>query len=117
VLFVAASVAEGRTVLRGAEELRVKESDRIQVMADGLLALGAKVEPTPDGIIIDGGTLGGGDVHSHGDHRIAMSFSVASLRATAPIRIHDCANVATSFPNFLGLAAQVGIRVTEEGKS
>ncbi len=117
VLFVAASVAEGRTVLRGAEELRVKESDRIQVMADGLLALGAKVEPTPDGIIINGGTLGGGEVHSHGDHRIAMSFSVASLRATAPIRIHDCANVATSFPNFLGLAAQVGIRVAEEGKS
>ncbi|HSX71308.1 MAG TPA: hypothetical protein VLF16_10275, partial [Pseudomonas sp.] len=55
-------------------------------------------------------------VWSHGDHRIAMSFSVASLRATAPIRIHDCANVATSFPNFLGLAAQTGIRVTEEGK-
>lgn len=117
VLFVAASVAEGRTVLRGAQELRVKESDRIQVMADGLLALGVKVEPTPDGIIIDGGTIGGGEVHSHGDHRIAMSFSVASLRATAPIRIHDCANVATSFPNFLGLAAQVGIRVAEEGKS
>ncbi len=117
VLFVAASVAEGRTVLRGAEELRVKESDRIQVMADGLLALGVKVEPTPDGIIIDGGTIGGGEVHSHGDHRIAMSFSVASLCATAPIRIHDCANVATSFPNFLGLAAQVGIRVVEEGKS
>ncbi|WP_271195219.1 bifunctional prephenate dehydrogenase/3-phosphoshikimate 1-carboxyvinyltransferase [Pseudomonas turukhanskensis] len=117
VLFVAAAIAEGRTVLRGAEELRVKESDRIQVMADGLLALGAKVEPTPDGIIIDGGTLGGGDVHSHGDHRIAMSFSVASLRATAPIRIHDCANVATSFPNFLGLAGQVGIRVAQEGKS
>ncbi|HLD65032.1 MAG TPA: bifunctional prephenate dehydrogenase/3-phosphoshikimate 1-carboxyvinyltransferase, partial [Pseudomonas sp.] len=117
VLFVAACCAEGRTVLRGAEELRVKESDRIQVMADGLLALGAKVEPTPDGIIIDGGVLGGGEVYSHGDHRIAMSFSVASLRATAPIRIHDCANVATSFPNFLGLAAQVGIRVSEEGRS
>ncbi|MEK1939063.1 MAG: bifunctional prephenate dehydrogenase/3-phosphoshikimate 1-carboxyvinyltransferase [Pseudomonas sp.] len=117
VLFVAACVAEGRTVLRGAEELRVKESDRIQVMADGLLALGVKVQPTPDGIIIDGGSIGGGEVHSHGDHRIAMSFSVASLRATTPIRIHDCANVATSFPNFLGLAAQVGIRVAEEGKS
>ncbi|WP_238474245.1 bifunctional prephenate dehydrogenase/3-phosphoshikimate 1-carboxyvinyltransferase [Pseudomonas cavernicola] len=116
VLFVAAACAEGRTVLRGAEELRVKESDRIQVMADGLLALGVKVEPTPDGIIIDGGPIGGGEVHSHGDHRIAMSFSVASLRATAPIRIHDCANVATSFPNFLGLAAQVGIRVSEEAK-
>jgi 3-phosphoshikimate 1-carboxyvinyltransferase len=116
VLFVAAACAEGRTVLRGAEELRVKESDRIQVMADGLIALGVKAEPTPDGIIIDGGPIGGGEVWSHGDHRIAMSFSVASLRASAPIRIHDCANVATSFPNFLGLAAGAGIRVAEEGK-
>ncbi|MBB2494988.1 bifunctional prephenate dehydrogenase/3-phosphoshikimate 1-carboxyvinyltransferase [Pseudomonas sp. UL070] len=114
VLFVAAACAEGRTVLRGAEELRVKESDRIQVMADGLIALGVKAEPTPDGIIIDGGSIGGGEVWSHGDHRIAMSFSVASLRASAPIRIHDCANVATSFPNFLGLAGQAGIRVAEE---
>ena len=117
VLFVAASCAEGHTVLRGAEELRVKESDRIQVMADGLIALGVKAEPTPDGIVIEGGTIGGGEVWSHGDHRIAMAFSVASLRATAPIRIHDCANVATSFPNFLALAAQVGMRVAEEGKS
>ena len=116
VLFVAAACAEGRTVLRGAEELRVKESDRIQVMADGLIALGVKAEPTPDGIIIEGGPIGGGEVWSHGDHRIAMSFSVASLRATAPIRIHDCANVATSFPNFLGLAAGAGIRVAEESK-
>jgi len=114
VLFVAAASASGRTVLRGAEELRVKESDRIQVMADGLLALGVKCEPTPDGIIIDGGSYGGGEVWSHGDHRIAMSFSVASLRAGAPIRIHDCANVATSFPNFLGLASGAGIRVAEE---
>jgi 3-phosphoshikimate 1-carboxyvinyltransferase len=117
VLFVAAAVAEGRTVLRGAEELRVKESDRIQVMADGLIALGVKAEPTPDGIIIEGGSIGGGEVWAHGDHRIAMSFSVASLRATAPIRIHDCANVATSFPNFLALAAQVGMRVAEEVKA
>ncbi|WP_416311259.1 bifunctional prephenate dehydrogenase/3-phosphoshikimate 1-carboxyvinyltransferase [Pseudomonas sp. W03] len=114
VLFVAAANAEGRTVLRGAEELRVKESDRIQVMADGLIALGVKAEPTPDGIIIEGGAYGGGEVWSHGDHRIAMSFSVASLRAGAPIRIHDCANVATSFPNFLGLASGAGIRVAEE---
>lgn len=117
VLFVAAACAEGRTVLRGAEELRVKESDRIQVMADGLIALGVKAEPTPDGIIIEGGPIGGGEVWSHGDHRIAMSFSVASLRASGAIRIHDCANVATSFPNFLGLAAQAGIRVAEEGKA
>lgn len=115
VLFVAAACAEGRTVLRGAEELRVKESDRIQVMADGLIALGVKAEPTPDGIIIEGGAIGGGEVWAHGDHRIAMSFSVASLRASAPIRIHDCANVATSFPNFLALAAEVGINVAVEG--
>lgn len=117
VLFVAAACAEGRTVLRGAEELRVKESDRIQVMADGLIALGVKAEPTPDGIIIEGGTIGGGEVWAHGDHRIAMSFSVASLRASAPIRIHDCANVATSFPNFLALAAEVGINVAVEGSA
>nr|WP_288257168.1 bifunctional prephenate dehydrogenase/3-phosphoshikimate 1-carboxyvinyltransferase [uncultured Pseudomonas sp.] len=117
VLFVAAACAEGRTVLRGAEELRVKESDRIQVMADGLIALGVKAEPTPDGIIIEGGTIGGGEVWAHGDHRIAMSFSVASLRASAPIRIHDCANVATSFPNFLALAAEVGINVAVEGNA
>ncbi|PMY40852.1 bifunctional prephenate dehydrogenase/3-phosphoshikimate 1-carboxyvinyltransferase [Pseudomonas sp. GW456-L14] len=117
VLFVAAACAEGRTVLRGAEELRVKESDRIQVMADGLLALGVKCEPTPDGIIIDGSQIGGGEVHGHGDHRIAMAFSVASLRANAPIRIHDCANVATSFPNFLALCAEVGIRVVQEAQS
>lgn len=117
VLFVAAACAEGRTVLRGAEELRVKESDRIQVMADGLITLGVKCEPTPDGIIIEGGQMGGGEVHGHGDHRIAMAFSVASLRANAPIRIHDCANVATSFPNFLALCAQVGIRVAQEAHS
>ncbi|WP_457981104.1 bifunctional prephenate dehydrogenase/3-phosphoshikimate 1-carboxyvinyltransferase [Ectopseudomonas composti] len=117
VLFVAAACAEGRTVLRGAEELRVKESDRIQVMADGLISLGVKAEPTPDGIIIEGGVIGGGEVWAHGDHRIAMSFSVASLRAGAPIRIHDCANVATSFPNFLALAAEVGINVVVEGNA
>ncbi|MDT1115774.1 hypothetical protein RNI00_30540, partial [Pseudomonas aeruginosa] len=73
-----AACAEGRTVLRGAEELRVKESDRIPVMADGLKALGVKAEPTPDGIVIAGGAFGGGEVWAHGDHRIAMSFSVAS---------------------------------------
>src|SRR5690606_14150372 len=117
VLFIAAACAEGRTVLRGAEELRVKESDRIQVMADGLQTLGVKAEPTPDGIVIEGGLMGGGEVWAHGDHRIAMSFSVAALRATAPIRIHDCANVATSFPNFLALAERAGMRVAVEEAS
>ena len=117
VLFVAAACARGRTVLRGAEELRVKESDRIQVMADGLQTLGVKAEPTPDGIVIEGGPMGGGEVWAHGDHRIAMSFSVAGLRASAPIRIHDCANVATSFPNFLALAERAGMRVCVEEAS
>lgn len=114
VLFIAAACAEGRTVLRGAEELRVKESDRIQVMVDGLTTLGIKAEGTPDGIIIEGGQMGGGEVWAHGDHRIAMSFSVASLRANAPIRIHDSVHVATSFPNFLELCEQVGMHVAEE---
>ncbi|MDT3709828.1 MAG: bifunctional prephenate dehydrogenase/3-phosphoshikimate 1-carboxyvinyltransferase [Pseudomonadaceae bacterium] len=117
VLFVAAACAQGRTTLRGAEELRVKESDRIQVMADGLQTLGVQAQPTPDGIVIEGGPMGGGEVWAHGDHRIAMSFSVAALRASAPIRIHDCANVATSFPNFLALAERAGMRVHAEGGS
>jgi 3-phosphoshikimate 1-carboxyvinyltransferase len=112
VLFVAAACAEGTTILTGAEELRVKESDRIQVMADGLTNLGVKVQPTPDGIIIEGGPIGGGRVVSHGDHRISMSFTVAALRATGPIEIEDCANVATSFPDFTGLARRAGINIS-----
>ncbi len=116
VLFIAAACAEGRTVLRGAEELRVKESDRIQVMADGLAQLGVETTVTPDGIIIDGGqTIGGGTVESHEDHRISMSFAVASLRANGPIRINDCANVATSFPGFVELAKQTGLKISTEG--
>jgi 3-phosphoshikimate 1-carboxyvinyltransferase len=108
-LFIAAACADGQTVLTGAEELRVKESDRIQVMADGLAILGVEAKPTPDGIVIKGGTMGGGTITSHGDHRIAMSFTVASLRATGTITITDCANVATSFPNFEKLATSAGI--------
>ena len=111
-LFVAAACAEGETVLTGAEELRVKESDRIQVMADGLIALGVDAKPTPDGIIIQGGSIGGGSVDSHGDHRIAMSFAMAALRASGDISIDDCANVNTSFPGFVELAASVGLQVT-----
>ncbi|GGE71245.1 3-phosphoshikimate 1-carboxyvinyltransferase [Streptosporangium jomthongense] len=115
VLFIAAACATGRTVLTGAEELRVKESDRIQVMADGLAALGVETTVTADGIVIEGGqTIKGGTVHSHGDHRIAMSFAVASLRATGEIEINDCANVATSFPGFVELAKQTGINISAE---
>lgn len=110
-LFIAAACAQGKTILTGAEELRVKESDRIQVMASGLANLGVEVEPRPDGIRIRGGRLAGGEVDSCGDHRIAMSFAIAALRATGPIRIHDCANVNTSFPHFADLAAGVGLRI------
>jgi len=111
VLFVAAACANGRTVLTGAEELRVKESDRIQVMADGLQALGVKAEPTPDGMIIDGGPISGGMIDSGGDHRIAMSFAMAALRASGGIRIDDCDNVNTSFPGFVSLAASAGLDI------
>jgi 3-phosphoshikimate 1-carboxyvinyltransferase len=113
-LFIAAACADGVTTLRGAEELRVKESDRIQVMADGLATLGIKAEPTPDGIVITGGVMGGGTIHSHHDHRIAMSFAVAALRATSSITIENCDNVWTSFPNFVELARQSGIRLEVE---
>ena len=110
-LFVAAACAEGETVLTGAEELRVKESDRIQVMADGLVACGIDAEPRPDGIRIVGGSLHGATVDSHGDHRIAMSFAMAALRADGPIRIRDCANVNTSFPGFAELARRAGLDI------
>lgn len=114
VLFVAAACAEGQTRLTGAEELRVKESDRIQVMADGLQILGVSAEPTSDGMIIQGGEIGGGEVISHGDHRIAMSFAIAALKASKSITIHDCENVNTSFPGFKTLAQQLGLSITEE---
>ncbi len=108
-LLVAAACAEGKTVLTGAEELRVKETDRIQAMAVGLTTLGIQCEPTPDGIVVQGGQLGGGEVESFHDHRIAMAFTIAALRASAPITVNNCANVATSFPNFAELAKSVGI--------
>jgi 3-phosphoshikimate 1-carboxyvinyltransferase len=111
VLFIAAANARGETVVTGAEELRVKESDRIQVMADGLNAIGVRATPTADGMRVTGGAYGGGTIDSHGDHRIAMAFAMAALRATGPITIHDCANVATSFPGFVELAAGAGLRI------
>ncbi|HST27777.1 MAG TPA: 3-phosphoshikimate 1-carboxyvinyltransferase [Rudaea sp.] len=104
ILFVAAAAARGTTRIRGAAELRVKESDRISVMAKGLRALGIRIEETPDGAVIEGGTLTGGEVDSAGDHRCAMSFAVAGLVARTPVRVRDCANVGTSFPGFVELA-------------
>nr|WP_086931387.1 bifunctional prephenate dehydrogenase/3-phosphoshikimate 1-carboxyvinyltransferase [Agarilytica rhodophyticola] len=108
-IFVAAACADGVTVLTGAEELRVKETDRIQAMAEGLSTLGISCEPTADGAVIHGGEILGGEVESFGDHRIAMSFTIAALRATGEITVKNCANVATSFPNFTDLAGQIGI--------
>ncbi|MDO5103683.1 MAG: 3-phosphoshikimate 1-carboxyvinyltransferase [Lautropia sp.] len=121
VLFIAAACAEGVTTLTGAEELRVKESDRIQVMADGLAAVGCPVEVLADGMRIVGRggeatPFAGGKVHAHSDHRIAMSFAVAALRSQGPILIEDTANVATSFPGFVPLANSVGMQIeVQEG--
>ncbi|WP_407410673.1 bifunctional prephenate dehydrogenase/3-phosphoshikimate 1-carboxyvinyltransferase [Acinetobacter sp.] len=122
-LFIAAACAEGQTVLTGAAELRVKESDRIQVMADGLQIMGIDCTPTEDGIIIEGkGKAGewgaifnGGEIESHHDHRIAMSFSMAGLRTSGEIKIVGTETVATSFPTFTQLANTAGlaIQVTE----
>lgn len=107
-LFVAAALAKGETRISGAAELRVKESDRIAVMSEALRKLGADIIETPDGAIIQGGDLHGGEGFSHGDHRIAMSLAIAGQLASGPVVIHDCDNVATSFPDFIGLSKSVG---------
>ena len=110
VLFVAAAAVSGVTTVSGAAELRVKESDRIAVMANGLRAMGARIDETPDGAVIHGGaTLGGASVDAHDDHRIAMSFVVAGQIASAPVTLRGCATVATSFPGFFGLANRAGM--------
>jgi 3-phosphoshikimate 1-carboxyvinyltransferase len=116
-IFIAAACAEGETVLSGAEELRVKESDRIQVMVDGLMELGIQAEPTPDGAVIQGGSVGSGTLESHGDHRIAMAFAMAALRSDGEIHINDCANVNTSFPGFVQLARDAGLAISSRGGS
>ena len=115
-LFVAAACAEGETLVTGADELRVKESDRIAAMARGFEVLGVEHEVLPDGLRIHGRrAFGGGTIDSRGDHRIAMAFAVASLRATAPIEILDVDNVATSFPGFAELTNGVGLDIVVSG--
>jgi len=112
ILFVAAALAEGRTVARGLEELRVKESDRIAVMAKGLAAIGARVEELPDGMVIEGTggekLAGGATIAANLDHRIAMSFAVAGLASRSPVIVDDMAPVATSFPQFTTLMTSLG---------
>ena len=115
VLFAAAAVAEGETVVTGAAELRVKESDRIAAMAKALGAVGIETETLADGLRVQGGRPRGGIVDSHGDHRVAMAMAVLGARAAAPIVIRDVQNVATSFPGFATTAAAVGLRIAEEG--
>lgn len=117
VIFVAAAAARGRTVVRGAGELRVKESDRLSAMANALRAIGARVEELDDGLVIEGGQVAGGTIESEGDHRIAMSFAIAGLVSQAPITVIDTGPVATSFPDFVGVAARahLQIAVSEHG--
>lgn len=116
-LFVAASCADGPTTVRGAGELRVKESDRIATMAAGLRALGVQVDETPDGATIHGGRLKGGSVDSCGDHRVAMAFAVAAQCADGPVRIGDIANVATSYPGFADAATAAGFSLVTAPRS
>ncbi len=113
ILLVAAACAEGETRISGAAELRIKESDRIEAMAEGLEILGIEHETFPDGIRVTGGELGGGVIDSRGDHRIAMAFAIAALRCRQAITIRNCANVATSFPGFAALARQTGLDISE----
>lgn len=110
-VLVAAAFADGETVLTGAEELRVKESDRIAAMATGLKALGIVARETPDGMVVQGGQVGGGVVDSLGDHRIAMAFAIAGMVAGGPVTIRDCRNVDTSFPGFANLASSSGLQI------
>ncbi|MFO1410064.1 MAG: 3-phosphoshikimate 1-carboxyvinyltransferase [Steroidobacteraceae bacterium] len=109
VFFVAAAAAGSVTRVSGAGELRVKESDRLAVMAEGLAAVGVQCELRPDGLDIHGGPIAGGRIDSHGDHRVAMAFAVAAAIARAPIEILDVANVATSFPGFPEVARAAGL--------
>jgi len=114
-VFIAASCAEGETILTGAKELRVKESDRIQVMADGLSILGIDNEVLEDGIKIQGGKFQKPTdiIKSHHDHRISMSFAIASLRCEHTIEIDGVDNVMTSFPSFVELSNTAGMDITE----
>ncbi|HAT8178477.1 TPA: 3-phosphoshikimate 1-carboxyvinyltransferase [Legionella pneumophila] len=113
VIFIAAACAKGKTTLHGAKELRLKESDRIGAMVDGLNQLGVHAEGFDDGILIEGGRIHGGEVNSRGDHRIAMSFAIAGAVASAPVTIKNCANVATSFPSFVTTANILRFQIEE----
>jgi len=113
-IMVAAACARGKTRLIGAEELRIKESDRILAIVDGLQTLGIDVDEQPDGMTVTGGSISGGEINSFTDHRIAMAFAIAGLNASAPITVQDCANVETSFPGFVDIANNAGLELVIE---
>ncbi len=116
--FIAASLAEGTTIVKDAEELRTKESDRLEAMANVLEALGVKFKLNQDGMVIHGlgdkGIFKAVEINSLGDHRIAMASSIASLRAEGEVRILDCDNVRTSFPDFVSVCSHIGIKIKEQ---
>ena len=116
-LFVAAAAAKGKTSFSGLEELRVKESDRIAAMADGLRQLGIQVEETPDGAVVHGGRFTGGEVESYHDHRVAMSLAIAGTIAEGEVLVRGVDNVDTSFPGFKDLRNSLGARIAvDEGE-
>lgn len=114
VIIIAAACARGQTMVHGAEELRVKESDRIKSMVDGLQRLGVKTEEFPDGLLVNGGIMRASEIDSYGDHRIAMAFAMAGCVAEGAITIHPCATIATSFPGFLATAQQAGLSIQSQ---
>ena len=111
---IAAACATGRTTIRGAEELRVKETDRIRAVVQGLNTLNIEAVELEDGMVITGGELKSGNVNSFQDHRIAMAFSIAGAATQGSIRIADCGNVETSFPDFVSQAAGCGLNIIEQ---
>ena len=111
IILIAAACAKGKTRLTGAQELRIKESDRIQSMSDGFLNLNIKIEQFDDGMIVEGGEFSGGIINSNDDHRIAMAFAIAGIISKESIVINNCKNVATSFPNFISTAKEVGMNI------
>ena len=116
ILCIAASFASGQTKIEGAEELRVKESDRLNAVARGLERLETNFVELDDGIIIDGGnnvTVKNININSYHDHRIAMSFLIASLRSTEAITVDDCSNIETSFPSFMHVMNRIGLNIHE----
>ncbi|RLA08158.1 MAG: 3-phosphoshikimate 1-carboxyvinyltransferase [Gammaproteobacteria bacterium] len=114
IIFIAASAATGTTILTEAQELKVKESDRLEAMAEGLKTLGIEVKTTDDGIKIKGGKITGGKVMSYDDHRIAMAFAIAGLVSKKPIVVKNCQNVATSFPDFVQISQSAGLQIREQ---